>query len=238
MLFIHGVGSTAEIWDAQLDAFASRARCGALELRGNGAVPDPAPAAITREGYALDAIAALDALQAERAVIVGCSLGGVVAFELARRIPERLAGLVFVGSFAKYPDTEAYVARILAAVEAAGDMAAFARARTMQLGLPPQRERETIEQMARKSRSSYEAATRATWTGDYRRDLAAICVPTLVMVGERDSVAPRALSEEIAAGIPGARFVELAAAGHVANADAPEAFNAELRAFLDGIATS
>jgi 3-oxoadipate enol-lactonase len=106
----------------------------------------------------------------------------------------------------------------------------------MQLGLSPKRERETIEQMARKSRASYEAATRATWTGDYCGDLGAIRAPTLVMVGERDSVAPRALSEEIAAGIPRARFVELSAAGHVANADAPEAFNAELRAFLEGIA--
>ncbi len=236
MLFIHGVGSTAEIWDTQLFAFASRARCAALELRGNGAVPDPAPAAITRAGYALDAVAALDAMNAEKAVIVGCSLGGVVAFELARRVPERLAALVFVGSFARYPDAEAYVERILAAVEAAGDMATFARARTMQLGLPPQRERETIEQMARKSRASYEAATRATWTGDYRADLGSIRVPTLVVVGERDSVAPRALSEEIAAGVPSASLVEIRDAGHVANADAPAAFDACLHAFLDRIA--
>ena len=219
-------------------SFASRARCAALDLRGNGAVPDPDPAAITRAGYALDAIAALDAMSAEKAVIVGCSLGGVVAFELARRVPERLAALVFVGSFAAYPDAEAYVARILAAVEAAGDMATFARARTMQLGLPPQRERETIEQMARKSRASYEAATRATWTGDYRADLGSIRVPTLVMVGERDSVAPRALSEEIAAGIPSASLVEIPDAGHVANADAPAAFDAHLGAFLDRIAES
>jgi len=236
MLFIHGVGSTAAIWDRQLLAFASRARCAALELRGNGAVPDPDPAAITREGYAFDAIAALDALGAEKAVIVGCSLGGVVAFELLRRVPERLAGVVFVGSFAKYPDAQNYLSRILAAVEAAGDMHAFARARTQQLGLPPHRERETIEQMACKSSACYRAATRATWSGDYRSDLASIHAPTMVMVGERDSVAPRALSEEIASGISGAQLVELAGAGHVANADAPEAFNEHLHAFLDRIA--
>ena len=235
ILFVHGVGSTAAIWDRQLLAFAPRARCGALELRGNGAVPEPAPATITRAGYALDAIAALDALGVERAVIVGCSLGGVVAFELARRIPERLAGLVFVGSFAKYPDAENYVRRILAAVDAAGDMETFARARAAQLGLPAERERETIAQMACKRRTSYEAATHATWTGDYRADLAAIAVPTLVLVGERDTIAPRALSEEIATGIPNARCSEIAGAGHVANADAPEAFNRHLLAFLEEV---
>ena len=236
ILFVHGVGSTAAVWDRQVLAFAPRARCGALELRGNGAVPEPPPAAITRAGYALDAIAALDALGEERAIVVGCSLGGVVAFELARRVPDRLAGLVLVGSFARYPDAENYVRRILAAVEAAGDMETFARARTAQLGLPPERERETITQMACKSRASYEAATRATWTGDYRGDLAAIHVPALVLVGERDEIAPRALSEEIAAGIPGARFAELAGAGHVANSDAPDAFNGRLLAFLEEVA--
>ncbi len=233
ILFIHGVGSTAAIWDRQLLAFAQSARCAALELRGNGAVPDPAPAAITRAGYALDAIAALDALGAERAVIVGCSLGGVVAFELARRAPQRLAGLVLVGSFARYPDAENYVRRILTALDAAGDMETFARARTAQLGLPPERERETIEQMACKSRASYEAATHATWTGDYREDLGVLRVPALVLVGERDAIAPRALSEEIAAGIPGAQLFEVSGAGHVANADAPDAFDRYLQAFLD-----
>ena len=114
-------------------------------------------------------------------------------------------------------------------------MGTFARARTAQLGLPPERERETIDQMACKSRASYEAATHATWTGDYRGDLGTIGVPTLVLVGERDGIAPRVLSEEIATGIPGARLVELAGAGHVANADVPDAFNRYLREFLEEI---
>jgi len=236
LLFVHGVGSTAAIWDRQLEAFAPVARCAALELRGNGAQRiEPKPSAITREGYALDAIAALDSLGEDPVVLVGCSLGGVVAFEMMARVPERIAGLVLVGSFACYPNARAYVEKILAALDAAGDMPTFARARAALLSLPPERERETVEQMSRKARPSYEAATRATWTGDYRALLPEIAVPTLVVVGERDGIAPRALSEEIASGIRGAQLIELPGAGHVANADAPDAFNALLASFLSGV---
>jgi 3-oxoadipate enol-lactonase len=98
--------------------------------------------------------------------------------------------------------------------------------------LPPTRLRETIEQMACKSVECYLAATLATWTGDYRYLLPTISVPVLVIYGERDAVVPRALAEEIAAGIPGAELAMIPQAGHVANADNPAAFNALLRNFL------
>ncbi|MDE2481563.1 MAG: alpha/beta fold hydrolase [bacterium] len=233
LVFVHGVGSTAAIWDRQLDAFASTHRCAAIELRGNGVPkPEPEPATITRRGYAHDVLAVADARGIERFTIVGCSLGGVVAFELWGLAPERIAKMVIVGSFAAYPNARAYADGIAAAVRAAGDMPHFAHERAARLGLPPERLRETLEQMACKEVASYLAATEATWTGDYRAVLPTIAVPTLVAYGERDAIAPRALSQEIADGIPGSRLVEIADAGHVANADAPAAFNAMLQEFL------
>ncbi|MGZ3551963.1 MAG: alpha/beta fold hydrolase, partial [Vulcanimicrobiaceae bacterium] len=59
-----------------------------------------------------------------------------------------------------------------------------------------------------------------------------ITVPTLVIVGDRDQIAPLPLSQEIASGIPGARLEILPNAGHVTNADAAQAFNALLSDFL------
>ncbi|HTX60257.1 MAG TPA: alpha/beta fold hydrolase, partial [Verrucomicrobiae bacterium] len=233
LFFVHGVGSTAAIWDRQLEAFAGGYRCFAIELRGNGALADPPPEAISRAGYALDVLAVADAAGAERFTIVGCSLGGVVAFELLASAPQRVEAAVFVGSFARYPNAQAYADGIAAAVREAGDMRTFARARAAKLALPPERERETIEQMACKSLPCYLAATQATWTGDYRELLPRIAVPALVACGENDAVAPPELSREIAGGIPGASFVAIEGAGHVANADAPERFNAVLRAFLN-----
>jgi pimeloyl-ACP methyl ester carboxylesterase len=163
-------------------------------------------------------------------------LGGVVGFELCKRVPERIASLTFVGSFAWYPDAQAYVQSVIAGVQAAGTMERFAHERAKKLGMPPGRRMdETIEQMACKSVPSYLAATHATWTGEYRDLLGRIAAPTLVICGERDTVAPPSFSEEIAGGIPGARLEIFPNAGHVTNADAPERFNEVLRDFLQSV---
>lgn len=233
VVFVHGVGSTAAIWDYQLEALADAYRCFAVELRGNGAVPDPPPHRITREGYVDDVLAVADAAGLGRFHFVGCSLGGVVGFELWKRSPQRLRSLTFVGSFAAYPNAEAYVQNVIASVNAAGTMEAFAHERARKLGMPPgRRTDETIAQMGCKSVASYVAATRATWTGDFRDTLSSITVPSLVVYGSKDGVAPAPLSEEISRGIPGARLEVISDAGHVTNADAPERFNEILRSFL------
>jgi len=237
VVFVHGVGSTAAIWDSQLAALGDAFRCFAIELRGNGVPkPEPDPSLISREGYVDDVLAVADATGSDRFHFVGCSLGGVVGFELWRRAPQRLLSFTFVGSFAWYPDAPSYVQSVIASVQAAGTMENFARERAKRLGLPPgARADETIAQMACKSVASYIAATRATWTGDYRGLPATIAVPTLVVCGERDTVAPISFSREIAQAIPGARLEILSGAGHVANADAPEQFNQLLTAFFSTI---
>lgn len=233
LVFVHGVGSTAAIWDAQLEAFGNELTCIAIELRGNGACkPDPDPALVTRAGFANDVLTVLDTLHVDRFTLVGCSLGGVVALELYTHVGPRFDAIVTLGSFARYPNGPHVADGIVAAVRDAGSMAVFAQRRAAQLGLPPRRMAETIEQMACKSVPSYIAATQATWTGDYTSMLSSIVVPALVAYGEHDPVVPLELSEELAAGIPSASLAAVQDAGHVANADNPEAFNAILREFL------
>ncbi len=238
IIFVHGVGSTAAIWDYQLKALGDAYRCFAVELRGNGVPkPEPVPQRITRDGYVEDVLAVADAAGAERFHYVGCSLGGVIGFELYKRVPERVRSIAFVGSFAWYPDAQNYVENVIASVRESGRMERFAHERARKLGMPPgKRTDETIAQMACKSVASYVAATHATWTGEYRDLLAEITVPTLVVCGENDTVAPPAFSAEIARGIAGAQLEVLTGAGHVANADAPELFNDILRAFLQSVA--
>ena len=232
-VFVHGVGSTAAIWDYQLRDLANRYRCFAVELRGNGASkPEPPPAQISREGFAQDVLTVADAAGADRFHFVGCSLGGVVGFELLRRAPERIRSLTLVGSFAAYDDGAAYAASVMETVRAAQTMERFARERIEKLGMAAgPRTDETLQQMACKSIESYIASTQATWTGDYRDLLPSIAVPALIVCGERDVVAPLRYSQAIAQALPGARLEVLAGAGHVANADNPRDFNALLESF-------
>jgi 3-oxoadipate enol-lactonase len=235
IVFVHGVGSTAEIWEPQLLGLGDTHRCFAVELRGNGAGPDPGPEQITREGYARDVLAIADKAGLEGFHFVGCSLGGVVAFELWKHHPDRIISFTLAGSFARYPDGQKYASGVAAAARAAGSMQVFARERAGKLGLPPNRLAETIEQMAAKSLPSYIAATQATWTGDYRDLLPTISVPTLVISGARDTLVPLELSREIANAVPGARLVVLEDAGHVSNADDPAGFNELLSRFLSNV---
>lgn len=234
LVFVHGVGSTGAIWDYQLRAFGDAYRCFAIELRGNGVPkPEPDPSQITRDGFVDDVLAVADAAGAAKFHFVGCSLGGVVGFELWKRAPQRIRSFTLVGSFAWYPNCAQYVQSVIEGVHAAGTMERFAHERAKKLGMPPgRRTDETIEQMACKTVPSYIAATHATWTGEYRDLLASISVPTLVVCGERDSVAPPSFSEELAGRIPGARLEIIPGAGHVTNADAPDRFNDLLGAFL------
>ncbi len=241
IVFVHGVGSTAAIWDYQLNEFESRYRCYAVELRGNGSARvDPPPSAVTREGYVDDVIAIADAAGVERFHFTGCSLGAVVGFELWKRSPKRVRSFIFIGGFAAYPNGERTARSIIAEVLATADMRAFAEARAKRLSSlqeVPKRYEETIEQYACKNIDSYLAATRATWTGDYRAMLSTVSVPTLVLCGEHDQIAPLPLSREIAEGIPNAQLTVVGGANHVANADRPQAVNRLIDRFLDGVST-
>jgi pimeloyl-ACP methyl ester carboxylesterase len=233
VFFVHGVGSTAAIWDYQLRTLSDAFDCYAIELRGSGVTEVDDSAFISREGFVDDVLAIADARGIERFHFVGCSLGGVVGFELWKRVPQRLVSLTFVGSFAAYPNAQTYADNVKTAARVAGTMEAFARDRAAKLGMPPGvRTDETISQMACKSIDNYVASTQATWTGDYRSMLSSVAVPTLVIVGERDTIAPSILASEIARGIPDARMETIPGAGHVTNADAPAAFDVLLRGFL------
>ena len=89
-----------------------------------------------------------------------------------------------------------------------------------------------IESMSALHKVSYLKAleTVARWRG--RHDLMSVAAPTLVMVGSHDPLTPPAISQRIAAGIPGARLAVIDRAGHLSNIEQPEIFNAVLREFL------
>ena len=91
---------------------------------------------------------------------------------------------------------------------------------------------EVIETMAAIDPAAYRIGAAAVWLADQRDRAEAIGVPTLILVGEEDGITPPALSEELADLIPGSRLERIAAAGHLANAEQPEAFNPAVESFL------
>ncbi len=246
VLFLHGVGSTGEIWRRQMLALAPAFQCIALDYRGygNSGVPQARslapgafdPQAISRAAFARDVLAVLDACGLRSAHLCGCSLGGVVALECYAQASERIRSLTLVDTFAFYPGGAESIDERIRTLDTLG-IEEFARTRAPRV-LRPDASAEHIEfvraGMASIPLEVYKAATRVTWTGDYRDLLPRIAVPVLVMWGERDDeIAPYERSAEIVYSLrePG-QVTVVPHAGHLPNIDNPEFFNHALAEFV------
>jgi pimeloyl-ACP methyl ester carboxylesterase len=182
----------------------------------------------------------LDHLETETAIIVGHSMGGMVAQEFPARHPSRLSALVLSGTSPAFGNPSGdwqkqFVADRMAPLDAGKTMADLAPELVAgMLGDDPDAEGvETAKAaMSRVREGTYRTAVQMLVTFDRRADLANIAVPTLVLAGEKDRNAPAAMMERMAAKIPGAHYHCLPGAGHLANLEQPAAFNAVLDTFL------
>ena len=235
IVFLHGVGSDASVWAPQIEHFARQRRAVALAYPGYG--DSEYAEGATRDDFAAAMVAAMDALLVERAHICGLSLGGVVAIAMHAAAPERCASLIIADSFAVHPDGQGLFDRSEGASRTIG-MRALAEARAGVLlgsAAGPAIHREVIDTMSAIDPAAYVIGARAVWLADQRDRAAAIDVPTLVLVGDEDIITPPALSEQLAAMVPGAKLEVIAGAGHLANLEQPRAFNAAIDGFLSEI---
>jgi 3-oxoadipate enol-lactonase len=182
----------------------------------------------------------LDELRIERADLVGHSYGGMVAQEFACRHASRLRTLTLSGTSPAFgkPDGEwqrEFVRQRLEPLERGVPMADLARAAIPSLvgdNPDPEGLRLALASSSAVPAEAFATGMRLIVTFDRRDALATIAVPTLVLAGERDNNAPAAMMEKMASKIPGAKYVCLPGAGHLANLERPAAYNATLAEFL------
>ncbi len=232
IVFLHGVGSDKGVWAPQLSYFGKSRRAVAFDYPGYGESEFVEQA--TRDDYAAAILAAMDSIDIDQAHICGLSLGGVVAIAMHAAAPKRCASLIIADSFAVHPDGQAIHDRSVAASRTM-TMRELAEARSGVLlgsAATPELRAEVIDTMAAIDPAAYRIGAAAVWLADQRDRVPAIDVPTLILVGDEDGITPPALSEELANVIPGSRLERIAMAGHLANAEQPEAFNAAIESFL------
>jgi pimeloyl-ACP methyl ester carboxylesterase len=228
LLLSHGYSATARMWDGQLDALSDRYRVITWDMRGHGDTDSPDdPAAYSEEATVADMAGILEACAVDRAAIGGLSLGGYMslAFHLAH--PEATAALLLFDTGPGYRKDEpragwnALAERAAQAFETRG---LDALGRSAEVRLSTHRSATGLALAARGMMAQRDARVIDS--------LAAIDVPTLVLVGQDDTqfLAP---ADYMAAKIPGATKVVVPGAGHAANIDQPEAFNRAVREFLD-----
>ena len=206
-----------------------------------GLEPDHAVTAVPTTSH--DSVAGLAAAALERAppgrfALAGFSMGGYVALEILRQAPERVAALALVDTSARPDSPESTAARRAAIERSKTDFDGVIQALIEKM-LPPSRhgDRPLVDMCAAMAHAVGRAAfVRQQEANIARPDsrplLAQIRCPTVVLCGREDRILPLELSEEIAAGIAGAKLVVIDGTGHMAPLEQPDAVTQALRQWL------
>lgn len=241
LVLLHGGWSDGRAWRPQLAGLGGGFDVIAWDAPGCGGSDDHS-GQVALADYA-DAVADLiGALGLERAHLCGLSFGGGLAIAVYQRHPQLVRSLVLAGAYAGWkgslpPDeVEARLRRVRAEVDRPpaewmdGYLPGFFS------GPVPPEVIELVRTMMLESRPAGLLAMLSAFAdADLSEVLPTIVVPTLLLYGERDARAPLPVAEALHAAIPGSKLVVLPGVGHDINLEAPDAFNAEVRRFLDSV---
>jgi 3-oxoadipate enol-lactonase len=236
VLLSHSIGTSRDLWGAQVRELASRYRVVRYDARGHGGSAAPA-GDYTLDQLGGDALAVLDAQGIERAHVVGLSLGGLTALWLGVHAPARVGRLVLANTAARVGTAERWVERI-AQVRAKG-MAAIVEATMMRWFSDSFRGQQAAtvsvyrEMLASCSPVGYAGCCAVLRDADLREDIAGITAPTLIIAGDQDQATTLVDAEVMRSRIPGAALLTLPAA-HLSNVEQPAAFTGAVRQFLEG----
>lgn len=245
LLFLHANVADRRMWRAQRDAFAARHRVLSYDRRGFG---ESRTIAETPHSRVADLWAVMDSLLCDRAVLIGCSLGGRVAIDAALARPDRVAGLVVVApGVSGAPPTEPGhpVQALMDAISAASASGDIEMVNELQAHLwldgplsPSGRVKGDIRQLFL---SMNGAALQANDLGPSLEEqpawarLEQIRVPTLVVWGDLDLPHLQERCKTLAQRIPAARSAILSGTAHLPGLEAPQRFNAELELYLESL---
>jgi pimeloyl-ACP methyl ester carboxylesterase len=241
VVLVHEGICDSRMWDREWQEWSPSFRLLRVDLRGFGNSPlEPGAFAQAR-----DLIEALEAQGMERAALVGVSLGGRVALEVALARPELVSALVLVAPGLPGHEWSQEMRDAWAEEEAefeAGDLDAAVEASLRTWVDGPRRRPEDVDPQVRArvgemQRRAYELAVgvedeEELLVDDLAQKLGEIQVPTLVLVGEEDQPDMHAIAERLAREIPGARRATIAATAHVPSLERPREFDELVLPFL------
>ena len=234
VVLIHSLGLSAQMWREQIAALKDRYTVVAFDTRGHG--QSSAKGEVSVAAAAQDLKALLDHLGAPQCHLVAISAGGPIAMTFAAQHPGMLRSLVLADTYAQPIEGSAKTVEATAEAIAYVSMEEFGTQYAAETLLPSTSfdiQDELAAVIAKMSPKPYIQMMRSAMLGDFKSALSAVKAPTLVLIGEDDTIAPRPASEFLAANIPGATLETVPSAGHLSCIDNPAAFNAAVVKFLD-----
>ncbi len=236
LVFIHGLGSSTRDWEYQVPEFSKEYQVITIDLRGHGRSDKP-DGPYTIPMFAADVAALLQALDIPSAHIVGISLGGAVAFQLALDHPAMVKTLTIVNSAPALGGTreqaQQEIERRVGIVQQYGMQA---MGQSLAPALFPQPEHASLRdafvtRWAENDPAAYIAATRSMLDWDVTGQLGSIQSPTLILTADQD-YSPVAVKEAYAKLLPNAQLAVIANAHHAVPLEQSQEFNRVLAQFL------
>ena len=244
LVLLHAFPIGANLWEPQVKSVPTGWRLITPDLRGfGGSTEIDSVNSLSMADYAADVVDLLDELGVTRAVIGGCSMGGYAALALYQSAAQLFEGLVLANTRAgaDSPESRANRRNMLALLDREGASGVAREMMPKLLGKTTHESNSNSESYIRRliKQQSPIAIRSAIQRMMHRPDstllLAQVSVPTLVITGAEDEMIPVEESRKMAAAIPGAKLVIIPGAGHLANLEQPEAFNAALNEFLTAL---
>jgi len=241
IVFIHGSLSDHSAAAQQLDAFSDEYTAIAYDVRGHGKTPNPGKATYSIDELAEDLHAFVTALDLERPVVCGVSMGGMIAQVFASRHPDELGGLVLADTFTPpFQSRRDRIERSTVVNATAGliRLVGYNRAKGLVLWFGRKMERDQTSSLrpdAFPDMDTRDAVNSMQTVASFHEtdiDLSAITVPTLVLYGEHETSIISRHAPVLDAQIPDSTLDVVPDAGHASPWDNPEYFNDSIRTFL------
>ena len=210
------LGTTTELWDANVGEWSASFEILRYTMRGRGSV----------EELGSDLLRLLDERGVERASLCGVSLGGAAAMSAAAAEPDRVDRLVLACTSARFGEPEPWLERAAIVRERGlGPIADQIVGRWFTAAAPPEVVARFRSRLVETPPEDYARCCEGLATWDFRGRLAEIAAPTLVIAGAEDPATPPDHQQLLAERIPRARLTVLEGAAHLANVEQPPAFS-------------
>jgi 3-oxoadipate enol-lactonase len=233
LIFLHGASLDMRQWDRQADYFSKMYRVVTMDARGHGKSTLP-PGPVSPDVFWQDVIALMDFLKIEKAVICGLSMGGHVALQVAINAAERVNGIILIGTICtnKFNLFERVSVPINRFSLKLMPMKWLAWSIGISLARKNAAAKAYIQDVVGSlDHDAFNRVWKAITSMESRAGLSQIKCPTLILIGDRDTLTKRQ-QQFIHLSIPGSQLVTVKNAHHCTNLDNPEQVEYEIEKFL------